>query len=317
MSDVRVPLLVQQRVAQLGPAGAAWLAGLDGLVADLERRWSIRVGAPLSGGSASYVARARTADDRDVVLKLAPPDPDLHTAGQVRTLAAAQGAGYAVLLAHDVERGALLLEALGPPMSRLGLPVERQLPLLAGLLTRAWQVPRADDAPEPDQAQVLAGLVGRLWEELDRPCPERVVAVALRCADRRGAATGPDRRVVVHGDPHPDNALQVLAPRAGAPSGFVLVDPDGFVADPAYDLGVVLRGWCDELLAVDPVAAPVLARGWCRVLAAHTGLPEAAVWEWGLLERVSSGLYLMRLGAQEEGRRHLRSAELLTTSDSP
>ena len=77
---------------------------------------------------------------------------------------------------------------------------------------------------------MLAGLVTRLWEELDRPCPERLVAVALRCADRRRAPTGADRRVVVHGDPHPGNALQVLAPRTGAPSGFVLVDPDGFVA---------------------------------------------------------------------------------------
>lgn len=317
MSLVQVPVLVRQRVARLGPPGAAWLTGLDGLVTDLERQWSIRVGPPLRGGSASYVARARTADGRDAVLELAPPDPELHTAGQVRTLAAAQGSGYAVLLAHDLERGALLLEALGPPMRRLGLPVERQLPLLAGLLTRAWQVPRPDDAPVPDQAQVLAGLVGRLWEELDRPCQEGVVAVALRCADRRGAATGPDRLVVVHGDPHPDNALQVLTPRPGAPSGFVLVDPDGFVTDPAYDLGVVLRGWCDELLAVGPAAAPVLARGWCRLLAAHTGLPEAAIWEWGLLERVSSGLYLMQLGAQEEGRRYLRSAELLAASGDP
>ena len=315
MSGVRVPLLVRQRVARLGPAGAAWLAGLAGLVADLEQRWSIRVGEPLAGGSASYVARVRTADGRDAVLKLAPPDPDLHAAGQLRTLSAAQGSGYALLLAHDLERGALLLEALGPPMSRLGLPVERQLALLAGLLTRAWQVPRPDDAPAPDQAQVLAGLVTRLWEELDRPCPERLVAVALRCADRRGAATGPDRRVVVHGDPHPGNALQVLAPRPGAPSGFLLVDPDGFVADPAYDLGVVLRGWCDELLAVGPAAAPVLARGWCRLLAAHTGLPAASVWDWGLLERVSSGLYLLRLGAGEEGRRYLRSAELLAAPE--
>lgn len=169
----------------------------------------------------------------------------------------------------------------------------------------------------PDQAQVLADLIARLWEDLGRPCPERVVAVALGCAERRRAASDAGGLVVLHGDPHPDNALQVLAPRPGAPAGFVLVDPDGFVADPAYDLGVVLRGWCDELLSVDRSAAPVLARGWCRVLAAHTGLPAGAVLDWGLLERVSSGLYVMQLGATDEGGRYLRSAELLAASEDP
>ena len=30
---------------------------------------------------------------------------------------------------------------------------------------------------------------------------------------------------------------------------YVFEDPDGFLAEPAYDLGVVLRDWCTELLA--------------------------------------------------------------------
>lgn len=40
--------------------------------------------------------------------------------------------------------------------------------------------------------------------------------------------------VVVHGDPHPANTLR--APD-GRGRGWVLVDPDGFRADPAYDAG--------------------------------------------------------------------------------
>lgn len=312
-----VPVLVQRRAARLGPAGAAWLAGLEELVADLERRWSLRVGPAFAGGSAAYVARARTDDGRDVVLKIEPPDPDLQTAGQVRTLAAAQGSGYAVLLAHDLERRALLLEALGPPLSRLGLPSERQLELLCAVLVRAWQVPRPENVTleqAREKAELLAGLVGSLWEDLGRPCSERVVALALRCAERRRAGTDLERAVVVHGDPHPDNALQVLTPRPGAETGFVLVDPDGFLADPAYDLGVVLREWCDELLAADPAMAVAIARRYCRLLAARSGVDEAAIWEWGFLERVSSGLYLLQLGAVDSGRRYLDSAELLTVS---
>ena len=136
-----VPLVVRQRAGHLGAAGEAWLAGLGELVADLERRWSITVGEPIAGGSAAYVARARTADGRDAVLKLEPPDPDLHTAGQVRTLEAARGDGYAMLLAHDLEHRALLLEALGAPLSGLGLPPERQMEILCALLVRAGGCP--------------------------------------------------------------------------------------------------------------------------------------------------------------------------------
>ena len=53
----------------------------------------------------------------------------------------------------------------------------------------------------------------------------------------------------MHGDPHPGNLLAVR-PRQGAPKGWCFVDPDGFVADRAYDLGVALRDW-SWLLAGD------------------------------------------------------------------
>jgi streptomycin 6-kinase len=114
--------------------------------------------------------------------------------------------------------------------------------------------------------------------------------------------------VVVHGDPHPANALRVKTPRVGAEPGFVFVDPDGFLAEPAYDLGVVLRGWCPELLAGD---APTVARRYCQLLARHTGVDAQAIWEWGFIERVSSGLYAWAFGAEALGRPLLTTAELL------
>ena len=65
---------------------------------------------------------------------------------------------------------------------------------------------------------------------------------ALRCAERRTAAFDLARCVLVHGDPYPWNALQVLVPRRGAEAGFVFVDPYGFLADPAYDVIPELDG---------------------------------------------------------------------------
>lgn len=53
--------------------------------------------------------------------------------------------------------------------------------------------------------------------------------------------------VVVHGDPHPANALAVPSARAGAETGYVFVDRDGFVADRSYDLGVAMRDFCPAI----------------------------------------------------------------------
>jgi streptomycin 6-kinase len=306
---LKVPALVRQKAASLGRDGEAWLAGLPEVLSDLEKRWSMTVGEALAGGTAAFVARAQTADGGEVVLKVALPDPLFRVQAQV--LERARGRGYARLLGADLEHYAILLEALGPSMEQLGMPVERQLETLGTLLTRAWEVP---PLVEPTQTAVeakgreLYELVSRLWVELERPCPQAVFSQALRFAERRVAAAEPGRAVLVHGDPHPANALQVKTPRAGAEQGFVFVDPDGFLAEPAYDLGVVLRSWCSELLAGD---APTVARRYCHLLASHTGVDEQAIWEWGFLERVSSGLYALAFGAEELGRPHLVTAELL------
>ncbi|MEU6762659.1 aminoglycoside phosphotransferase family protein [Streptomyces sp. NPDC046853] len=309
---VQVQPLVRQKALSLGAVGERWLAGLPGLVGDLERRWSIVVGRPLPGGSSSYVARARTGDGRDAVLKLSLPAPDF--AGQVRTLRLAEGRGYARLLAHDLPRHAMLQEALGPSLDRLGLTPRQQIETLCAMLRSAWRVPRAPGMavdPAREKARALGEMVGQLWESLGRPCSERVVSRALAYAERRAAAFDPGRCVVVHGDPHPGNALRVTAPRAGAGAGFVFVDPDGFLADPAYDAGVVLRDWCTELRGLDAAAGRRLIHSYCALLADLTGLDPRAIWEWGFLERVSTGLYVLDFGAEKLGRPFLDTAESL------
>jgi streptomycin 6-kinase len=307
---VSVTPVVRRKAEALGAAGDAWLAGLTGLVADLERRWSVTVGQPLAGGTAAYVARARTGDGLEVVLKLGLPDPQF--ADEVGTLARAEGRGYVRLLAHDVGRHAMLLEALGPSMNRLELAPELQLETMCRLLRQAWAVPRAEHgrfASARNKASSLHQMVRRLWADLGGPCSEQVLAQALLFATRRAAAFDPDRCVVVHGDAAAANALQVLAPRPGAETGFVFVDPDGFIGDRAYDLGVALRDWCPQLLASDDPRS--LARRYCRVLADGSGVDEQAIWEWGFLERVSTGLYVRSLGAGDLSQPHLDTAEQL------
>ena len=59
-----------------------------------------------------------------------------------------------------------------------------------------------------------------------------------------------------------------------------------------------------ELMAGDP---------WDRAhrLAALTGLDPTAIWEWGVVERVSTGLLCTQVDLQPAGRELLQAAELV------
>jgi streptomycin 6-kinase len=292
----------------MGEPGRTWVAALPELLGQLERQWSITVGPDVAGGSGSYVALARLADGSAGVVKVAVSDEGW--ADQVGSLERAEGRGYARLLASDQTRRAVLLERLGQPLSRSGWSPERQLGCLADTLALAWQ--DAGDARPPagqDKATGLARLVRDAWTRLDRPCSERVIDQALLYAERRTAEAHLDL-VVVHGDPHPGNLLSVPTRRPGAETGYVFVDPDGFVADRAYDLGVALRDWSNRLLGPD---ARRTAERFCAVLAERSGVAEQRIWEWGFLERVSTGLYMMDVvrGPESVARPYLDSAEKL------
>ena len=305
---MRVPDAVRTVAEQVAPA---WLAELPSVVADLSREWSLTVvGEPLGGGTRSYVARVRTAGGADAVLKVSVPEDDGPQ--RISALRAADGRGYALVLRADTARCAVLLEALGPSLDALGWSPEQQIDALCATLRRAWRA-APDTAPSVlrgvlrAKADALGELVARLWEEQGRPCSARVVGRALSYARRRAA--DPAEPAVVHGDPHPGNLLQIRIARPGAESGFVFVDPDGFVAPRAYDLGVVVRDWCPQLSTGD---ARATAWGYCARAAAQTGAAAQAVWEWGFLERVSSGLYACSLGLADIGEPFLATAERLT-----
>ncbi|WP_342380447.1 aminoglycoside phosphotransferase family protein [Myxococcus stipitatus] len=307
MRTLQIPTRVRRTASSLGPEGEGWLASLPGRVARLEARWAITVGEVLEGGSAAFVARVRMVSGEGV-LKIALPDPRLPA--QARVLEVARGHGYARLLQVDLEEQALLLEALGPTLEQLALPVERQLDILCDMLVRAWEVPtwepRTREVAEA-KARELHTLVSRLWAQWGHSCSTRVFDQALRFIEHRAARAEPGRMVVAHGDPHPANALRVMSQRVGSGPGFLFIDPDGLHVEPSYDLGVVLRDWCPELLAGE---AASMARMYCQRLARNTGVDAQAIWEWGYVERVSTGLYLSTLD-RELGRPFLETAELL------
>jgi streptomycin 6-kinase len=278
-----VPDAVRAKAVAAGADG--WLDELPDIVAGLERDWGITVGRSYGDATEALVAQATLADGTAAVLKVLVPRAGDAAGREVTFLGLAGGQGCVALLRADPARGALLLERLGPSMSDLGLPLARRHEELCAAAARVWRPAPDCGLPTGAQAaQALAQKITRLWPELGRPCSERAVAYALDCARRRADAWAPDRAVLVHGDVHQWNALR-------SPAGFALVDPDGYLAEPEYDLGVLMREDPAELLAGDP-------RERSRWLARRCGLDETAIWEWGVVSRVETGLVGTQVGLQ-------------------
>ncbi len=295
---IDIPPVVRNKAVAVG--AESWLAELPKLVADLEQAWRIRVGRPFTDPTEAFVAEATCEDGTPAVLKLPVPVVTDNVRHELTVLRLAGGDGCVSLLRADEERGALLLERLGRPLSELGLPLSERLVILCDTATRIWRPAAGCGLPTgADKGRWLVGFILRTWEELDRPCSEPAVAHALACAERRIAAHDDERAVLVHGDVHQWNTLE-------AGDGFKLVDPDGLLAEAEYDLGVRMREDPVPLLTGDPWER-------ARWLAARTGRDATAIWEWGVVERVATGLLATRIDLQPVGRQMLAVADRLAT----
>ena len=152
---------------------------------------------------------------------------------------------------------------------------------------------------DPDRGALLMERLGRPMYELGLPLSRRLellcdtAARVWTPAADCGLPTGAEKARWLA-----DFILNAL--QSG--SGFKLVDPEGLLAEAEYDLGVLMRGDPVELLAGDPVDRAF----W---LAGRTGLDPVATWEWGVVERLSTGLVCTRIQFQPLGSDTLRAVE--------
>ena len=131
--------------------------------------------------------------------------------------------------------------------------------------------PRTPACPTgTDKGRWLAEFTPATWDALDRPCAERTIAHALSCVERRIAAHDDERAVLVHGDVH-------AWERARGRRRGVQADRSGLLAEPEYDLGVIMREDPVELMQGNPYDRALR-------LARLTGRDPVAIWKWGVAE---------------------------------
>ena len=230
-----------------------WLAGLPALVAELASRWSLRVGEPFQpGGQCSWTAPATDPAGACLVLKVGFRFPGGDEQGEAAGLRIWAGNGAVRLLASG-ETGsayALLMERClpGTPLG-LALPEPEQDQVVAGLLRRLWAQPH-EAYPFRPLAQMCAAWAGEFEREYAAAGPaDRIdpglarAGIALFLALPRTAGS----QVLLCTDLHGDNVL------AARRAPWLVIDPKPYVGDPAYDVLQHMLN-CSGRLAADPDA---------------------------------------------------------------
>jgi streptomycin 6-kinase len=152
----RLPLPPALVAAAADEGRTGWLATLPGTVARLSRAWSLTVQAPfIPGGQTAWVAPVRDRTGTGRVLKVAWRHPE----GEHEADGLQAWAGHGAVGVYAVERTpdtiALLLERCRP-----GTPLSAR--------------------PEPEQDEVIAGLLRRLW--IAPPAGHPFRSLAAMCA---------------------------------------------------------------------------------------------------------------------------------------
>lgn len=291
-----IPDEVRNKVIAEG--NSPWLDELPVVVESLAQEWSLAIGATLRGGHAALVVEATLADGTAAVLKVGVPGTQRDLAFEATALRLADGDGCASLLRVDLDRDALLLERLGAALYDVVPDPATRHDMLCDVAVRFWRpVGRGVDLPTgADKAREYSELLPRLWEETGRACSRATVEDALACMERRRRAHDDRDAVLVHGDVHDLNVLQAID------GSFKLIDPVGLHAEPACDLGTIIR--------CSPDAGDDL-RARARRLATRSGVDAVAIWEWGTIHRVISGLYSRKIGLQPFGDLLLAQADRL------
>lgn len=281
-----IPLIVQATARALG--ADEWLDSLPGLISELEEEWSFSTGRPFENATEAFVAEAVLKDGTRAVLKLVNANLTNAAACEIAVLRLVNGEGCPLLIQSDELRGAILMDRLGPSLSELELPTTIRHEILCDTVQRVWRAAPGVDLPTAaEKGRSLATFVLQAWRQLDEPCPERVVDLALACAERRINAHDDERAFLVHGDVHQWNALR-------SHDGFKMVDPDGLIAEREYDMGVIMREDLDELIVLGE-------HNRSEWLALRMDLNAAAIRDWGVILRLENGLLWMTQGFEATG----------------
>jgi streptomycin 6-kinase len=295
-------------VALHGEAGRLWLEGLPALVEHCAGRWELKVGSPFAPLSYNYAAPAEGPRGERFVLKLGVPTHGLLS--EIDALLGFDGYGAARLFDSDAARGALLLERLEPGTPLTALCEEDDKAATAAAASVMRKLNRAgtyQPHPRPTAADWGLGFerCRAHFGGGPGPFPKKLFEESESLYAELLKTSAPP--VLLHGDLHHGNIL------AAARAPWLAIDPQGVGAEPAFEVGALLRNPLPQLLRLpDPVR---VSERRIAQLSDELGFERARVRGWGLAQAMLSAWWSIE-DEGELGEYGYATAEILAATKS-
>jgi len=231
------------------PARFEWLAALPAVVNEIASDWELELGDPyLPGGQCAWVAPARTPADDELVLKVGWRHREAEHEADALRFWDGNGAVRCLAARSLEDTTALLLERCAPGHQVSSAPEPEQDEIIAGLLRRLWARAPQDGHPFAPLEEMCGQWADSF--ELDYASDSRGLDPGLAregIAMLRQLPGDADSRVLLCTDLHAGNVL------AAKREPWLVIDPKPFIGDPAYDVVQHMLN-CDQRLADDPAA---------------------------------------------------------------
>lgn len=212
--------------------GAAWLADLPVLIAEIGESWSLIIEKPFPDLSYNFVAPCVCANNgTKAVLKIGYNAKDSAFFGEARFLTLAGGKGAVTLLQVDEKRRALLLERLIPGANLAELCQRDDARATAIAIEIMRKICR--EPPPNHDFPLLADWLDGLDKASQVKFAPRLVDKARRYFGE--LSKNSERNSLLHGDLHHENILSAER------ESFLAIDPKGVVGDIGYEIAVFMN----------------------------------------------------------------------------
>lgn len=255
--------------------GTQWLASLPTIIEQCALQWNLSALKPYPVLTYNYVMSG-TMHDKPIVLKLRCDQTELQQ--EIAAVEALNGYGCVRVLAYDLNLGAMILERAVP-----GEPLTTLFPHDDTKATRiaANCIQSLHKAPFPESS---------LFQTLEQTLPHFTkTATALdpfiiRAQElKKQLLATQQENVLLHGDFHGGNIL------SSDHNQWVVIDPEGIIGDPVYDLAVYIRNPLTELIAC-PDALTIISNR-MHDFATLLGYTPQQMYDWTYLQTVSSAYW--------------------------
>lgn len=227
----------EDTITREGEAGRAWLEALPNTVENLCQHWQLTIKGPVIHGYAG-IAMLVQRDKEECVLKVYWRDEDTDSAPVA--LKIWNGRGAVMVLEHEPQIGALLLEKLDPNRSLEQLEIGEAV-MIAGRLLRRLAIP----APEhmrsvTDMAGQMVYSMQQRWEHYGRPFSHQLLERVCEWTKELGPASD---NLMTDYDLHYADIL------ASQREPWLMIDPKAIAGDPEFSLAQLLWTRLEEMEA--------------------------------------------------------------------